>query len=53
LIIVIFQYITERVSEEEQIRGSVNFIDHIPRNDAGKLARYELAKILEKYVKQN
>jgi acyl-coenzyme A synthetase/AMP-(fatty) acid ligase len=37
---------TERVMDEEKLRGGVRFIDRIPRNDLGKIIRHQLVKLL-------
>ena len=37
---------TERVAEEEKLRGGVRFIDRIPRNDLGKIVRPKLTQLL-------
>nr|CAH0109907.1 unnamed protein product [Daphnia galeata] len=39
-------YTSEKVMDEEQLRGGVRFIDKIPRNDLGKIMRPELIKLL-------
>ena len=41
-----FVNFTEKVMDEEQLRGGVRFIDRIPRNDLGKIMRPELIKLL-------
>ena len=52
MVINIFSYfhVTARVPESEKIRGTVHFIDRIPRiSDVGKLVRYELVKKLKSF----
>ena len=44
LISIIF--FTDKVMDEEKLRGGVRFIDKIPRNELGKVVRTQLAKLL-------
>lgn len=45
--ILIFECIDiDRVSDSEKISGSIRIVDCIPRNIAGKIARYELVKTI-------
>ena len=37
---------TERVVDEEKLRGGVRFTGRIPRNDLGKIVRHDLMKLL-------
>ena len=38
--------ILELVVDEERLRGGVRFIDQIPRNEQGKIARPKLREML-------
>ena len=37
---------TERVVDEERLRGGVVFTEKIPRNDLGKIVRHQLMKLI-------
>ena len=37
---------TERVADDEQLRGGVRFIEQIPRNKNGKIMRQQLVELL-------
>ena len=45
----LFLFYSEHVSSEKQLRGGVQFVSEIPRNDAGKILRRKLKeKLLQK-----
>ncbi|KOB71639.1 AMP dependent coa ligase [Operophtera brumata] len=41
------EFVAERVSDPEQLRGGVRFVDKIPKSPAGKILRKELKALLK------
>ncbi|XP_059353083.1 uncharacterized protein LOC130688491 [Daphnia carinata] len=44
----LIDYTNKRVVDEEQLRGGVRFIEHIPRNKFGKVVRHQLVANLKR-----
>ena len=42
-----FSFKKGKLMEEEKLRGGIQFIEKIPRNDLGKIVRPELMKLLK------
>ena len=41
-------HFSERVTDEKQLRGGVEFIDILPKNNIGKIMRKELRERVQK-----